>query len=207
MVSVAIDIQGADAARPYVKKAGVKYTALVDENNVLGNLFGVNYVPLHYIIDEFGIYRMKERDPQKIADFLDQEKVDMRLVVKASGSPGMYDIKRLKEIVEWDPDNANARLMLGDILIQQGKYQEGISEYRKAADLSPESAEGPFRIGRAMLRQGRKKQALVELKKALELDRGNWIIRKQIWAIEHPERFYDGKVDYDWQKVQIEEGK
>jgi tetratricopeptide (TPR) repeat protein len=207
VVSVAIDIQGADAARPYVKKAGVRYTALVDENNVLGKLFGVNYVPLHYIIDEFGIYRMKERDPQKITGFLDQEKVDMRLVVKTSDSPGMYDIKRLEEIVEWDPDNANAHLMLGDALIRQGKYQEGISEYGKAVDLSPESAEGPFRIGRSLLRQGRKKQALVELKKAWELDKDNWIIRKQIWAIEHPEKFYDGKVDYDWQKVQIEQGE
>jgi tetratricopeptide (TPR) repeat protein len=207
VVSVAIDIQGADAARPYVKKAGVKYTALVDENNVLGSLFGVNYVPLHYIIDEFGIYRMKERDSQKIADFLNQKKVDMHLVVKASDAPGMYDVKRLKEIVERNPDNANARLMLGDALIQQGKYQEGISEYRKAVDSDPESAEGPFRIGRAMLKQDRKKQALVELKKAWELDKGNWIIRKQIWAIEHPEKFYDGKVDYDWQKVQIEQGK
>ncbi len=58
-----------------------------------------------------------------------------------------------------------------------------------------------------MLRQGRKKQALVELRKALELDKGNWIIRKQIWAIEHPDKFYDGKVDYDWQKNQIEQGK
>jgi len=207
VVSVAIDVQGADAARPYVKKAGVKYTALVDENNVLGKLFGVNYVPLHYIIDEFGIYRMKERDPKKIADFLNQEKVDMSLVVKASDAPGMYDVKRLKEIVEWEPDNAKAHLMLGDALIQQGKYEEGISEYRKAVDLSPESPEGPFRIGRAMLRQGKEKQALVELKKARELDKGNWIIRKQIWAIEHPEKFYDGKVDYDWQKVQIEQGK
>jgi tetratricopeptide (TPR) repeat protein len=207
VVSVAIDIQGADAARPYVKKAGVKYTALVDENNVLGKLFGVNYVPLHYIIDEFGIYRMKERDPQKITDFLDQEKVDMRLVVKTSDAPDMYDVKRLKEIVDWDPDNANAHLMLGDALIQQGKYQEGISEYRKAVDLSPESPEGLFRIGRTLLRQDREKQALVELKKAWELDKGNWIIRKQIWAIEHPEKFYDGKVDYDWQKVQIEQGK
>ncbi len=204
---MAIDIQGADAARPYVKEAGVEYTALVDENNVLGKLFGVNYVPLHYIIDEFGIYRMRERDPQKIADFLDQGKVDMRLVVKASDAPGMYDVERLKEIVEWEPDNANAHMMLGDALIQEGKYQEGISEYRKAVDLSPKSAEGPFRIGRAMLRQGRKRQALVELKKALEFDKGNWIIHKQIWAIEHPEKFYDGKVDYDWQKSQIEQGK
>ena len=55
MVSVAVDIQGADVVRPYVKKAGVTYTALVDENNVLGELFRVNYVPLHYIIENLDV--------------------------------------------------------------------------------------------------------------------------------------------------------
>ena len=29
---------------------------------------------------------------------------------------------------------------------------------------------------------------------------------KQLGAIEHPERFYDGAVDYGWQKEQIERG-
>jgi hypothetical protein len=32
-------------------------------------------------------------------------------------------------------------------------------------------------------------------------------MRKQLWAIEHPDRFYDGDVDYDWQKVQVKEGR
>jgi len=203
---VAIDLQGADAARPYVEKAGVTYTALVDENNVLGELFGVNYVPLHYIIDEFGIYRMKERDSQKIAEFLKKEKVNMDLVVRAKPAPSMYDVSRLKAIVERHPDNANARLMLGDALVQQGKYEEGIGEYRKAMELEPKSAEGPFRIGRTMLKQGRKDEALAELKNALKLDADNWIIHKQIWAIEHPEKFYEGNVDYDWQKEQLRQG-
>lgn len=202
-----MDIQGADVAKPYIKGAGVTYTALVDENNILGELFGVNYVPLHYIIDEFGIYRMKERNAQKIAEFLDQNKVDKELVVKAAPAPSMYDVERLEAIVERNPDNASAHLMLGDALVQQGKYAEGISQYGEAIELNPESAEGPFRIGRTMLKQGKKDEALVELKKALKLDKNNWIIRKQIWAIEHPEKFYEGKVDYDWQKLQIEQGK
>ena len=30
----------------------------------------------------------------------------------------------------------------------------------------------------------------------------NWLIRKQMWAIEAPEAFYDGPVDYAWQKAQ-----
>ena len=202
-----MDIQGADAARPYVEEARVTYTALVDENNILGELFGVNYVPLHYVIDEFGIYRMKERDPDKIANFLKSEKVDKDLVEKAAPAPSMYDVNRLEAISEMHPDNANVHLMLGDVLVQQGKYEEGLEEYRKAIELNPRSPEGPFRIGRAMLRQGKRDEALLELNKALELDQDNWIIRKQIWALEHPEKFYEGKVDYEWQKIQIKQGK
>jgi len=202
-----MDVQGADMVKRYVKEAGVTYTALVDENNVLGELFGVNYVPLHYIIDEFGIYRMKERDAQKIREFFEREKVDQELVVKAAPAPSMYDVEKLKAIVAGNPGSANTHLMLGDALAQQGKYAEGIGEYKKAVELDPESAEGPFRIGRIMLRQGKKDTALVELRKALKLDKNNWIIHKQIWAIEHPEKFYQGKVDYDWQKRQVEQGK
>jgi len=202
-----MDVQGTDVAKPYIKEAGVTYTALVDENNILGELFGVNYVPLHYIIDEFGIYRMKEKDKEKIAEFLGREKVNKELVIKAEPAPSMYNIERLEVIVEKHPKSANAHLMLGDALVQKGKYEEGIGEYRKAIELNPESAEGSFRIGRTMLKQGKKDEALVELKKAMKLDKNNWIIRKQIWAIENPEKFYEGKVDYGWQKLQIEQGK
>ena len=202
-----MDIQGADVARPYVEKAGVTYAALVDESNILGELFGVGYVPLHYVIDEFGIYRMEEGDPGKITDFLKTEKVNMELVVKADPAPSMYDVDRLRAIVAKHPGNATAHLMLGDALVQRKEYAEGIAEYRKAAELDPESAEGSFRIGRALLRQGKNDEALVELKKAAGLDEGNWIIRKQIWAIEHPEKFYEGNVDYGWQKTQVEQGR
>jgi tetratricopeptide (TPR) repeat protein len=179
----------------------------VDENNILGELFGVDYVPLHYIIDESGVYRMRERDPEKIRDFLESEKVNMELVIKADSAPSMYDVDRLKAIVEKHPDNATAHLMLGDALVQQGKYEEGIREYGRAMELDPESAEGSFRIGKVLLKQGKKYEALLELKKAWKLDPDNWIIHKQIWAIENPERFYEGNVDYDWQKRQVEQGK
>jgi len=49
---------------------------------------------------------------------------------------------------------------------------------------------------------------MAEWRKALALDPGNWIIHKQIWAVEHPEAFYEGAVDYGWQKKELErEGK
>ena len=54
-----------------------------------------------------------------------------------------------------------------------------------------------------MLENDKKEAAIAELKKAFELDPENWLIRKQLWAIETPEAFYDGNVDYGWQKAQM----
>ena len=30
----------------------------------------------------------------------------------------------------------------------------------------------------------------------------HWNLRKQLWAIENPDKFYDGPVDYGWQAEQ-----
>ena len=45
--------------------------------------------------------------------------------------------------------------------------------------------------------------ALEELRKAVALDPENWLLRKQEWAIDSPESFYEGEVDYEWQKARI----
>lgn len=39
-------------------------------------------------------------------------------------------------------------------------------------------------------------------REALRLDPGNFTIRKQIWSVEHSERFYPS-IDFDWQGVQL----
>ena len=65
-------------------------------------------------------------------------------------------------------------------------------------------AAARFQLGFVLLEGGKKKEAMSEWRKALALDPKNWIIHKQIWAVEHPEKFYDGGVDYGWQKAQLE---
>ncbi len=44
--------------------------------------------------------------------------------------------------------------------------------------------------------------ALACWREALEIDPGNFLIRSQIWALEHPERFWPA-VDRDWQEQQL----
>ncbi len=53
-----------------------------------------------------------------------------------------------------------------------------------------------------LLSRARKEEANMCLQQALELDPENRLVRKQMWAIAHPERFYAGAIDRDWQKVQ-----
>jgi cytochrome c-type biogenesis protein CcmH/NrfG len=55
----------------------------------------------------------------------------------------------------------------------------------------------------AQLRLGEKAKALDALRIALRLKPTDYLIRKQIWVIEHPEKFYP-EIDWGWQREQIQ---
>lgn len=59
-----------------------------------------------------------------------------------------------------------------------------------------------FVKGLSIYKSGDVDTAMSLWRKSLSLDPTNYIIRKQIWAIENPERFYNGDIDYDWQSKQ-----
>ena len=40
------------------------------------------------------------------------------------------------------------------------------------------------------------------LKQALAIDPENKVLPKQIWALQHPDRFYNGPIDKEWQRQQ-----
>ena len=67
-------------------------------------------------------------------------------------------------------------------------------------------ANALFRRGLDHYRDGRTGEALALWRQGLDLSPENYLIRKQIWAVENPERFYVGDVDYDWQREQIAKG-
>ncbi len=71
--------------------------------------------------------------------------------------------------------------------------------------LSPDEAEADARLQLAivLLDRDQRDAAIAELQRAFRLDPANYLIRKQLWAIEHPEAFYTGRVDYDWQREQM----
>lgn len=59
-----------------------------------------------------------------------------------------------------------------------------------------------FAAGVSMHAAGEERRALELWREALDHDPDNFLIRSQIWAAEHPERFWPG-VDRDWQQRQL----
>ncbi len=58
------------------------------------------------------------------------------------------------------------------------------------------------RLGRLLEAQGHRAGAVTEWRSALRLDPENFVIRKQIWAAEHPEKFHP-TIDAGWQAEQL----
>ena len=88
------------------------------------------------------------------------------------------------------------------------KEPSGIVDAAAVTNETPldEQALKLFERGLMLYRDGNTSGATAEWRKAIEFDPKNWIIRKQLWAVEHPDKFYAGDVDYGWQREQIHKG-
>jgi len=58
------------------------------------------------------------------------------------------------------------------------------------------------RLGQLLVELGRREEAVAEWRSALRRDPENFLIRKQIWAVEHPEKFHP-TIDFGWQQERL----
>jgi tetratricopeptide (TPR) repeat protein len=108
------------------------------------------------------------------------------------GADGRVRYARYGFSIERDPDRSELLAALAG------------EEVLAVTSASPPNPEGNrlFGEGRKALERGDREEALGLWRRALELDPDNWIVRKQIWAVEHPELFYPA-IDTGWQKEQL----
>lgn len=204
-----MDAGGIPACKKYYEEANATYFTLVDSQNALADALGFKVIPNGFFLDEAGrlvrsiVGGFEVRNPRTIEAveaFLAQPKVSPDAAAKP-----IRDEDRLAELlakVEADPKNAEARLEAGKTLMRLGKPTEALEHLKIAAEALPKSASAQFALGSCMLALDRKTEALAQLRKALALDRENYVIRKQIWMIEHPEKFFP-EIDWAWQREQL----
>jgi hypothetical protein len=105
-------------------------------------------------------------------------------------------VVRYRHTTDFDVADARVRQNLESFLA--GKPVEPVDDEQR---MVPGALE-LFAHGVAIFAQGRRDEALATWREALRIDEDNFVIRSQIWAIEHPEHFYP-VVDRAWQEQQL----
>ena len=105
-----------------------------------------------------------------------------------------------------DPNDLQAieALLAGSVPHAAAPTIAAKTQTASAADTS--SSRYWFRLGVDALDAGDKAAAARYWRKALELDPNNFVIHKQIWALEHPEQFYPA-INAEWQREQLAQEK
>ena len=211
MLSIAVDIQGPEVVKPFTKKFGVTFPVAVDTADVFGAAFGLKAIPVTFFVDEVGIVRLHGGGPNATL-LRDIEELLAEPMMSVRGTqpqlPSAQSRADLENRIAKSPEDWRSRLALARLHDEERRHPEAVAQLEAAVKLHPRSSEIQFAWGLAFLRQGQKELALSRMKQARDFDLENWRIRKQIWAIENPGKFYNVESpDYGWQKEQLEREK
>jgi len=204
---VALDVEGARHVRGY---APLHYgiPIAIDRNADLARIFRLDKVGRWFLIDELGILRAEGDEfaaPDRIwlDEHLREEVVKSKTPALAARRAG--NLPELRARVEAEPDSVPARLALAEALAEApggAHVREAIRNARALVALRPQSMPFAFRLTGLLLDTGDRMRAVNALDEARRRTPRLWTLRKQYWALVHPERFYDGEIDLAWQKVQ-----
>ncbi len=167
IISVAQDTGGAKAAGPWINAAKPEYTALVDEQQIITQKYGMVNVPTAVWIDEQGrIVR-----PNEVA-FIDN---------RFKSFTNMDSAPYIDAIRDWAANGAKSVYVL--------------TETESKARLKPPSddrsrADAEFALAEYLYKQGKGVDAIPHFKEAQRLDPDNWNYKRQAWALSDAERDY-----------------
>jgi tetratricopeptide (TPR) repeat protein len=211
MLSVAMDGGGVEKPRQFVEECGVTFPTFVDASGLLFRLYGFTAVPNGVYVDETGVIRFQlftgfsvERKDivEQLEDLLATPLGDAPPAPQIAQQP--FAIEVMLEQAAAHGDDPNVQLGLAEAYLQEGENAQAAEAFSRAVELDGESASAAFGLGTALHQLGQTADALAAWRQARQLDPDNFIIRKQIWRVEYPEKFYP-VIDYEWQQGKLAE--
>lgn len=212
LISLAVDAHGTDNVRPFVEAARSSFRTLIDMTGASWALYGFELIPSGYYIDESGLVRylkvggfdIHDNTTVKIVEDLLAEKWAKKPVkpVERPFTSTRQEIAELTRQLKISSRVTDKRLRFADLMVETGHLRKAARVYDAVLAQHPKHVKALFGRGVAFVKEGKLELALACWRKALALAPTNWIIRKQIWALEHPEQFYPA-IDYHWQQEQL----
>jgi hypothetical protein len=183
IVTIALDVGGADAARPYIEAARPAHPSLIDDAHVCDELFGIVNVPSSVWIDEHGtIVRPAEPAWPGSTPVLDLLP-DLTAHVPPERKGVIDEVRRFNITPEvtvtmlrdWAERGAESRYVLSPDDVIARSRPRGLDEATAAAH---------FELGQHLHLEGRHEAAVSHWREAHRLDPSNWTYKRQAWSLE-----------------------
>jgi tetratricopeptide (TPR) repeat protein len=178
ILSIAQDTGGVKDAAPWITKANLQYTVLIDQTHLVTRLFDMVNVPTGVWIDEKGrIVRPNET-----------AYVDNRYKVFHGLEAGDY----LAAVRDWATNGEKSPFVL--------------SEQELKERLSPQKEEhaiaaAEFALAEFLSHTSRSQEAIAHYKEAQRLNPDNWNYKRQAWALTDADRDYGTNFGKEVQKL------
>ena len=104
----------------------------------------------------------------------------------------------LRTALELDPQNGGARIELGALYEDQGRFAQAAAEFERAIAVDPDHGGAQCQLGRIYRRQGRFAEAEAALRKARELEPRNGWARFELGAFYQDQgRFFEAAAEFE----------
>ena len=137
-VSVAVDTQGAEAARPWHERAGATFPTVVDGDNALAAIYDYKLIPNGIFLDAAGIIRYRKFGGFNVENAADvaaiQRLIDgevTQIALDAKDAP--YYLS------ETERAQIDTRMRRGAALFARGARSDAIGEWVQALHIDPEN--------------------------------------------------------------------
>jgi hypothetical protein len=193
VVTVALDVGGAEAAGPFIDAASPKHPSLIDAAHRLDELLGITNVPMGVWIDEEGVLvrppEVAHPGTSVLRDMLREHGVP-------KDAPPLM-LETLREAAKFTVDPERYANALRDWDAHALAPEEVVARSRqRPPELSEAAAH--FELGQHLHRAGHVDDARAHFREAHRLDSSNWTYKRQAWSFEDPLQGPTEHYDGDW---------
>ena len=181
VVTIALDLGGPDAARPWIEAAGPTHPSLIDSSHMTDELLGFVNVPMAVWIDESGTLVQPAHVAQVQGSALAEDRPlpdnlpeRLRRTLEAvRGIPRTADTY-VPALRDWVANGPDSRFALPPDQVTARSRPRGAEHAEAAAS---------FELGQHVWRSGDHDAAIGWFRRAHELQPDNWTYKRQAWTL------------------------
>jgi len=183
IVTVALDTQGAKAARQYIEAAKPEHPSLIDTGHLVDELFGVVNVPNGVWINEEGVI-VRPAEPAwpgytKVSEWKETGMNENQLQMLAQVRKIRFETGLYKDmLLDWVEQGSASRYALSPEEVVSRSQPRSADNARAAAH---------FELGQHLFVNGNRDAAIPHWRQAHRLQPDNWTYKRQAWSIEDPD--------------------